>query len=74
MMRPLIVKVNDEKFMTDDERGYVFLVGAEARYDPSRQMIENFDKISAMGTPRATTSLTTYKNVWGDNDSDDRTA
>ncbi len=71
-MKPLIVKVNDERYMSDEERGYVFIAGAEARYDPSRQMIEDFDKVVAMGTPRATTSLTTYRNVWGDNDGDDR--
>ncbi len=69
-MRPLIVKVNDEKFMTDEERGYVFLVGAEAKYDPSRQMIEDYARISAMGTPRATSTLSTYRKMW-DNDGDD---
>ncbi len=70
-MKPLIVKVNYEKYMSDEDRGYVFLAGAEARYDSSRQMIADFDRVIAMGTPRATSTLSTHKGVWSDNDGDD---
>ncbi len=70
-MRPLIVKVNDERYRTDEERGYVFLSTAEARYDPFRQMVEELSRVGAMGTPKATSTLSTHKGIWSDNDGDD---